>query len=96
MDRHHYTQKTHSIDKNIRYLTPSLVEVDYQGDYKLLLIFTDGLKKVIDFYPYINSLKLYKKYLNLDLFKKASIVCGSLVWPGNTLDFHYSTLYRWQ
>ena len=68
----------------------------YIEDYKIELTFTDGTNKIIDFYPLIACKAMYKPYLKVEKFKKFRLDVGSLVWPGNRLDYHYTFLYKFQ
>jgi hypothetical protein len=54
----------------------------YDGDYALLILFSDGMQKRVDFSPFINSIEApyLKKYKNTDKFKDFKIEEGNVVW----------------
>lgn len=72
-----------------------ITQATYIEEYFIQLTFTDGTTKVIDFYPLLACKAMYKPYLKLDKFKRFRLELGSLVWPGNTLDYHYTFLYNY-
>lgn len=69
-----------------------ITHVQHIEEYYLKLTFSDGTVKTIDFYPLLKRRAIYKPYLKMPKFLRFKIDCGSLVWPGNTLDFHHSFL----
>ena len=73
-----------------------ITQATYIQDYTIELTFTNGTVKQVDFLPLIQGMAMYKPYLKLDKFKRFKIDCGSLVWPGNRLDYHYKFLYKLQ
>lgn len=70
--------------------------VKYLDEYKLHLIFSDGLERVIDFKDFFNlSLNpMIQKYLDLEKFKKFSFEDGDLQWNDYDLCFPISDLYE--
>jgi hypothetical protein len=60
----------------------SIKNADYQGDYKIKFVFSDGTEKLIDFSGFLGNAKnpMARKYLNKDLFKKYSLVYGDIIW----------------
>jgi hypothetical protein len=54
----------------------------YDGGYALLISFSDGLQKRVDFSPFIESIQTsyLKKYKNIDKFKDFKIEEGNVVW----------------
>jgi hypothetical protein len=54
----------------------------YDGDYALLILFSDGMQKRVDFSPFIESIQAsyLKKYKNPDKFKDFKIESGNVVW----------------
>lgn len=55
---------------------------DYVKDYILLVGFSDGSKKEVDFSTFLNDTPVYyfHKYRELDNFKKFKIEEGNVVW----------------
>lgn len=60
----------------------SIQKAEYQGNYKIKLLFSDNVEKVVDFSNFLLSAKnpMTKKYLDEKLFANYSIVYGDLVW----------------
>jgi len=65
--------------------------VEAQDDYTLLLTFSDGKKKLYNFYPLLKK-DIYKPLENIDFFKKAKAVCGSVSWSDD-IDIAPEELY---
>lgn len=63
-------------------------------DYRIEIIFTDGLKKTVNFLPFLekSSHPEIKKYLDSRLFKRFQIVEGNLSWNDFDLIFPISSL----
>ena len=61
---------------------------DVLGDYRIWFQFTDGLKKVIDFKPYIKGDPITRPLADLNYFNKAQLYerGAGLYWP-NGYDF---------
>jgi hypothetical protein len=59
--------------------TPSITvkKVEARDDYTLLLTFSDGKKKLYNFHPLLEN-EIYKPLKNIEFFKKAKAVCGSV------------------
>jgi hypothetical protein len=68
-----------------------VVQVEAGPDYKLYLQFENGEKRVFDMGPYMDK-KPFVQLKGSPLFAKASIDCGTVVWPGN-IDIAPETLY---
>ena len=60
----------------------SIQKAEYQGGYKIKLLFSDNSEKVIDFKNFLKNARnpMTKKYLDEELFTNYSIVYGDLVW----------------
>jgi hypothetical protein len=95
MDKSNNSEKTSASNEDQRYITPQLLSVKHIDQFRLNLCFTDGFEKVIDFEGYLRQYSMYKRYLKSENFLNYQIRFGNLIWPGNVLDFHYSTLYNW-
>ena len=63
---------------------------EYKGDYKILVTFDDGVKKLADFYPFISTCRFayVKKYLNKELFKQFYFNDWGLCWGDNEFDIN--------
>jgi len=60
----------------------SIQKAEYQGSYKIKLLFSDNSEKVVDFRNFITNARnpMTKKYIDEKLFVNYSIVYGDLVW----------------
>lgn len=68
-----------------------VVKVEAKPDYTLLLEFENGEMRVFDMAPYLDK-KPFDQLKGSPLFGKASVDCGTVVWPGN-IDIAPETLY---
>jgi hypothetical protein len=68
-----------------------VVKVEAKPGYKLFLEFENGEKRVFDMTPYMDK-KPFAQLKGSPLFAKASVDCGTVVWPGN-IDIAPETLY---
>jgi len=68
-----------------------VISVKTRDDYTLEIIFENGEKRIFDMKPFFNK-RPFVKLLNSPLFFKASIECGTVVWPGN-IDIAPETLW---
>lgn len=66
--------------------------VETTPDYKLLLNFADGSKRIFDFKPLLNT-KIFAPLKNPVLFKKIKLECGSIAW-NDDLDIAPEYLYE--
>lgn len=71
-----------------------VVETKYLGEYKIKLKFDNGKKGVVDFKQYIKKKGLFKRFVNINYFRKFYIdkEIGVLCWPGG-LDIAPETIY---
>ena len=72
-----------------------IAKAEYVNDYKLLIVFEDGQKRVADFYTFMSKCKLpcVKKFLDIDLFKQFRIEDGTVCWGDNEMDFNPLDIY---
>jgi hypothetical protein len=66
-------------------------EITYLKGYKLLIVFTNGKKKIHDFknFLYNTSTTWAIKYRNPELFKTFAIdESGAITWGNNEMDFN--------
>ena len=68
-----------------------VVNVEAKPDYKLLLEFENGEKRVFDMSPYMDK-KPFVQLKGSSLFAKAFVDYGTVVWPGH-IDIAPETLY---
>ena len=73
-----------------------IVDAKFLGDYRIQLIFSDGVKRIIDFSPFLQKAvhSDIRKYLDPNLFERFTIDCGDLVWNDYELCFPLSDLYE--
>ena len=76
--------------------TLKILEVEYIHDYTLKLLFSDGMKKLVNFKPFLENAKHpeIKKYLYLKNFKKYNLENGDLMWGDFDLIFPIIDLYK--
>jgi hypothetical protein len=77
----------------------SIVDIkkaEYLDGYRLRLLFTDNIERMIDFAPFLSSSTnpMIKKYLNPNEFKKFTIEYGDLTWNDYDLCFPIADLYE--
>ena len=66
----------------------------YVKDYKIKLLFSDGITKIIDFKTFLKEAKnLLLPLLDLDYFKRFSVDDTTISWP-NEVDFCPDVLYQ--
>ncbi len=82
------------IDYNIDFI--SIKSARYIGDYAIRVFFSDGIVKLVDFKPFLES-SLHpsiRKYLNEDIFRNYQIIDGNLNWNNYDLIFPIEDLYE--
>jgi len=78
---------------------PELIEIksaNYIGDYAIRIYFNDGVNRLVDFKPFLES-SLHpsiRKYLDESLFAKFDIIDGNLNWNDYDLIFPVHDLYE--
>ena len=70
---------------------PKLIEATALNDYNLLLIFSNGEKKVYDFAPNLSH-PFYKELRHIPLFRRVTVYDGEIEWCTGQ-DFCPHTLY---
>jgi hypothetical protein len=69
-------------------------KAEYVKDYKVKLLFSDGITKVVDFKHFLNSTrKLIAPLIKEDYFKSFFVDEITICWP-NGLDFSPDVLYE--
>lgn len=73
-------------------------EAQYLEHYKLMLRFSNGMKRMVDFEPFLTASTnpLIRKYLNLGNFKNFVLEYGNLHWNDYDLCFPVADLYKGQ
>jgi hypothetical protein len=70
--------------------------VRYIGDFAVRIFFSDGVNKLVDFKPFLES-SLHpsiRKYLNESKFKEYQIIDGNLNWNDYDMIFPIEDLYQ--
>ncbi len=70
----------------------SVTSVEPKGDYKLLLTFENGEKKVFDMKPYLDK-GVFRELKNVELFNTVHVSFNSVAWA-NEADFDPEALYE--
>ena len=73
-------------------LGPRVVEVTPNDDYKLLLTFNTGEKRVFDAQQLLD-MKVFAPLKNIVFFKSVRVEFGTIVWPQD-IDYCPDTLYE--
>lgn len=75
-------------------LQPKIIDLTPTKDYKLILIYDSGERKIFDVTPYING-DWYKELLSIDYFLSVKIICDGIgiEWP-NGQDISPHELYE--
>ena len=73
-------------------MNPYVKSVQPQDDYRLLLTFENGEKRVFDVTPYLN-MSVFSPLKNITILKTVRMGSGSIEWRGE-IDLSYDTLYR--
>jgi hypothetical protein len=81
---------------NIKTKIIKLVSATYFKEYKLNLVFADGVTQLVDFKPFLDSSNHLdvKKYLDLKKFKKFNFENNELMWGDFDLIFPIIDLYE--
>jgi len=74
----------------------SIRNAEYVNDFTISLSFSDNIKQVIDFGPFLRKSKnpMTSKYLAQDLFQSFRIENGDLVWGDYELCFPIWDLHQ--
>jgi hypothetical protein len=69
-------------------------EAEYLSGFKLLLVFEDGVKKIVDFHPYLEG-EVFRPLKDISYFKEVRVNTDidTVVWP-NDADFSPDFLYE--
>jgi len=72
-----------------------VTHADYIGDYKVSVLFNDGVKKTIDFYNilFVNDYPAFRPLRNLEVFKNFKVT-DTLEWDNGNIDIAPETIYE--
>lgn len=74
----------------------AIKSANYIGDFAIRVSFSDGISRLIDFKPFLES-SLHpsiRKYLDEEKFKKFDLIDGNLNWNDYDLIFPIVDLYE--
>jgi len=74
----------------------SILSAKYIGDFAIRIFFNDGVNRVVDFKPFLESSShpSIRKYLDESKFMQFDIVDGNLNWNDYDLIFPIDNLYE--
>jgi hypothetical protein len=74
----------------------SITSAEFIRDYKIKLLFSDGIEKEIDFGPFLRNAKnpMARKYLDKKLFRNFKIEYGDIIWNDYEMCFPIWDLYE--
>jgi len=72
-------------------LCPRVMDVAPTDDYKLLLTFTSGERRMFDFTPLL-EMPVFEPLTNKSFFRSVKVAYGSVFWPRD-IDYCPDTLY---
>ena len=72
-----------------------VISAEYIGDYKVSVLFNDGVRKIIDFHEILFShdYPAFRPLKNLEVFRKF-IVTDTLEWDNGNIDIAPETMYE--
>ncbi len=69
-------------------------KAEYVKEYKIKLLFSDGVTKIVDFKPFLKGAKnLFIPLLDIKYFKSFAVDDTTISWP-NEVDFCPDVLYE--
>ena len=72
-------------------LGPRVLDVKPMDDYKLLLTFTNGERRLFDAKPLL-KMPVFKRLENESVFRLVTVDYGTVIWP-HGIDYCPDTLY---
>ena len=70
-----------------------IIKLEYKHDYIYHIEFDNGVCGDIDFSPYIVRGRIFSPLKNIDFFRKAFIIGGTIAWPDD-IDIATETIYE--
>ena len=72
-----------------------VTNADYISDYKVSVLFNDGVKKIIDFYEilFLNDYPAFRPLKDIEVFKKFTIT-DTLEWDKGNIDIAPEAMYE--
>jgi len=71
---------------------PTVIRARYCGDYRIDLVFQDGVQAIVDFAQWLDG-PIFEPLRDREYFKRFFIDGGTIVWP-NGADIAPETLYE--
>ena len=71
---------------------PAVIRAEYQGEFRIRLIFSDGVDATVDFAQWLNG-PVFEPVKNPEYFRRFFIEGGTVAWPSGA-DIAPETLYR--
>lgn len=73
-------------------LLPSVIRAEYRGEYRIHLVFNDGVENTVDFEPWLDG-PVFEPLKDRSYFKRFFVEGGTVTWP-NGADIAPETLYE--
>ncbi|MBP7775569.1 MAG: DUF2442 domain-containing protein [Acidobacteria bacterium] len=70
---------------------PSVITAEYQGAFRIHLVFNDGTEGTVDFEPWLDG-PVFEPLTQVDYFQRFFIDGGAVAWP-NGADIAPETLH---
>jgi len=72
-----------------------VTKAEYVGDYKVSVLFNDGVRKIIDFHTilFVNDYPAFRPLKNKEVFKKFTVT-DTLEWENGNIDIAPETMYE--
>jgi len=71
---------------------PTVIRATYRGDYRIELVFQDGVQATVDFAQWLDG-PVFEPLQDREYFQRFFIDGGTVVWP-NGADIAPETLYE--
>lgn len=71
-----------------------MTNAEYLGDYKVSVLFNNGVKKIVDFYSllFVQDYPAFRPLKDIEIFKKFT-VSDTLEWENGEIDIAPETIY---
>jgi hypothetical protein len=71
---------------------PTIIQAEYRGEFKIRLVFNDGVKGTVDFSDWLSG-PIFEPLSDTDYFARFFIDGGTIAWP-NGADIAPETLHE--